>query len=137
MHVTPYLGFEGRCDEAIAFYKSAVGAEVNSLMRFKDMPGGCPEGSPSSTHPEKVMHSELKIGDSLVFLSDGHCTGSTKFEGISLTLAASSDAQAQKIFSALAVEGKVMMPLGKTFFASQFGMLTDRFGVAWIVLTRP
>jgi PhnB protein len=136
MNVNPYLAFEGRCDEALAFYKSAVGAEVTMLMRFKEMPGGCPEGSPAAVHPDKVMHSEMKIGNSLILASDGHCTGNPKFEGISLTIDASSDAQAQKLFNALAAGGKVAMPLTKTFFASQFGMLTDRFGVAWMVIAR-
>jgi PhnB protein len=136
MYVLPYLSFEGRCDEAIAFYKSAVGAEVNTLMRYKEMPGGCPEGSPSAAHADKVMHSELKIGDSIVLASDGHNTGSAKFEGITLTIAVPTDAHAQKVFDALTPGGKVTMPLQKTFFASQFGMLNDRFGVGWIVIVR-
>ncbi|HEX4125838.1 MAG TPA: VOC family protein [Tepidisphaeraceae bacterium] len=137
MHVNPYLSFEGKCDQAIDFYKSAAGAEVSSLMRYKEMPGGCPEGSPSSAHPEKVMHAELKIGDSTILASDGRCTGQPKFEGITLAISVPTDAQGQKIFNGLAAGGKVTMPLGKTFFSSQFGMLQDRFGVGWLVITGP
>jgi PhnB protein len=136
MNVSPYLSFEGRCDEAIAFYKTAVGAEVTSLMRFKEMPGGCPEGGPSAQHADKVMHSELKIGDSLILASDGRVTGKPQFAGISLTIDANSDAQAQKLFTALSAGGNVTMPIAETFFASQFGMVSDKFGVAWVVIKR-
>ncbi len=137
MNVTPYLCFEGRCEEAIEFYKSAVGAEVSLLMRFKDMPKPCPEGSVPHGTENKVMHADLKIGDGTMFVSDGRCTGLPKFDGISLSLNASTDAQAQKLFSALSNGGRVTMPLGKTFFASQFGMVNDRFGVSWMVIVHP
>ncbi|HEX4054199.1 MAG TPA: VOC family protein [Tepidisphaeraceae bacterium] len=136
MIVNPYLSFDGRCDEAIEFYKSAVGAEVTVLMRFKDMPKSCSETGPTPGTENKVMHAALRIGDSTVFASDGRCSGQAKFSGICLSLAAPNDAQAERLFNALASGGKVSMPLGKTFFSSNFGMLTDRFGVPWMVLVQ-
>jgi len=134
MNVNPYLSFEGRCDEAIEFYKNALGAEVTRLMRWKDMPNSCPEDGPRPGTEDKVMHAALRIGDTVVFVSDGRCAGQPKFEGVSLSLAVSSDAKAAERFNALANGGTVIMPLGKTFFASSFGMATDRFGVTWMVV---
>ncbi len=136
MNVNPYLSFEGRCEEAIEFYKSAIGAEVNTLMRFKDMPKSSSEKGPTPGTENKVMHAALRIGDTTVFASDGRCTGEAKFSGMTLSLSPSNDAQAAKIFSALANGGKISMPLGKTFFASSFGMVTDRFGVPWMVVVQ-
>jgi PhnB protein len=137
MQVQPYLfNFNGRCEEAIEFYKKALGAKVGGLMRFKD----CPEPAPGGVNPEvadKVMHASLRIGDSTLFLSDGRCKGPAAFEGVSLTLSAANDAEAQKLFTALAEGGKVTMPLAKTFFSSHFGMLSDRFGVSWMIIVTP
>jgi PhnB protein len=134
MQVQPYLVFEGRCDEAIAFYKNAIGAEVEMVMRFKDAPpGACPGG----TQPpgDKVMHSSLRVGDTKVMMSDGRCSGKPTFAGINLSLDAKDDAQAKKLFDGLAADGgNVTVPLNKTFFASSFGMVTDRFGVTWLVI---
>jgi PhnB protein len=135
MKIEPYLNFDGRCDEAIEFYKNALGARVIRLMRFKDMPGG---GPPSGQIPpeimEKVMHANLLIGDTHVLVSDGRCTNKGAFSGVSLALNVASDAEAARFFAALGDGGKVTMPLGKTFFSSSFGMVTDRFGVAWMVV---
>ena len=134
MSVSPYLNFNGRCEEAIEFYKKAVGAKVDSLMRFKEMPNAPPGSVPPGTE-NKVMHAALQISDSRVMVSDGRCQGGQqKFDGISLTLTAKSDAEAQRLFNALGEGGKVEMPLGKTFFSSSFGMLADRFGVGWMVI---
>jgi PhnB protein len=134
MQVQPYLFFDGRCEEALEFYRKALGAEVATLMRFKDspepaQPGMCPPGSEN-----KVMHASFRIGDTTVMASDGHCTGQPSFKGFSLALAASSDAEAEKLFAALADGGQVQMPLTKTFFSSRFGMVADRFGVSWMVI---
>ncbi len=137
MNVNPYLNFEGRCEEAIEFYKKALGAEVTMLSRFKDMPASCSPSGPTPGTEEKIMHAALRIGDSTIFVSDGRCVGHGKFEGISLSLMVSTDAQAEKAFSALGDGGAVRMPLGKTFFSSRFGMLSDRFGVSWMVLVQP
>jgi PhnB protein len=138
MNVSPYLSFEGRCDEAIAFYTKALGAEVGMLMRFKDMPkteDGCP-GGPTPGTEEKVMHAEVRIGKSLVLMSDGRCQGPSKFHGIALSIDAPDVAAAERIFKALSDGGQVNMPLGKTFFAPAFGMVGDKFGVGWMVVVR-
>lgn len=137
MQVQPYLFFEGRCEEALAFYKSALGAEVTALMRFKDSPEPipvdmCPPGS-----QDKIMHANFRIGETVLMASDGRATGQPAFQGFSLSLAAPNDAEAQRLFSALADGGQVQMPLGKTFYASSFGMVADRFGVPWMVITMP
>jgi len=134
MKVEPYLFFDGRCDEAIGFYKSALGAKVQMVMRYKQ----CREPS-AKFAPEmmdKVMHASLSIGDSSVMLSDGHCTGKTNFSGFSISLTVSSEAEADRVFGTLAEGGKVGMPLGKTFFSARFGMVTDRFGVGWMVIVQ-
>jgi PhnB protein len=130
MQVQPYLFFEGRCEEAIAFYQAAVGAELGMLMRFKEgPPGACDPGN-----GEKVMHATLRIGGSVVFASDGRCSGQAGFSGVSLSLTAGDDAEAEAAFAALANGGAVTMPMTRTFFASRFGTLTDRFGVSWMVM---
>jgi PhnB protein len=137
MNVSPYMDFDGRCEQAIEFYKGAVGAEVQMLMRYKDMPGGCAEGKIPPGTENKVMHASLRMGDSLVMMSDGHCRGELKIKGACLSLSVESDAKAEKVFKALSDGGKVTMPLGKTFFASSFGMVDDRFGVPWMVVAQP
>jgi PhnB protein len=133
MNIDPYLNFNGRADEAIELYKSALGAKVNMLMRYKDSPEQCPGGfAPEILN--KVMHASLSIGNSTIMISDGQCRPDGKFSGITLSLQVSSDAEAEQRFTALAEGGNVTMPLGKTFFASAFGMVTDRFGVSWMVI---
>ena len=131
MTIQSYLFFDGRCDEAIAFYKKAVGAEVAMLMRWKDSPDKsmCTPGNEN-----KVMHSCLKIGDASVMASDGRNTGNPKFDGFALSLNVKTDAEAQTRFKALSEGGEVAMPLGPTFFATSFGMVKDRFGVNWMVI---
>jgi PhnB protein len=132
MQVEPYLSFEGRADEAIEFYKTALGAKVEMLMRFKDAP---PDACPSMPEGEdKVMHASLMIGNSRVMVSDGRMGGKAVFSGISLSIAVASDAEAQRVFAALGNGGQVCVPLSKTFFASSFGMVTDKFGVTWMVI---
>jgi PhnB protein len=128
--------FEGRCEEAIEFYKKAVGAEVQMLMRYKDSPQPAPPGSMPAGSENKVMHSSMKIGESIVNLSDGHCGGKAAFSGFSLTLICKDDAEAEQRFNALADGGAVRMPLSKTFFSSKFGMLYDKFGVEWMVMVQ-
>ena len=133
MLVQSYLQFDGRCEEAIEFYKRALGAEVRALMRFKDAPKDAQANfSPGSEN--KVMHAALRIGDTEVLASDGHNRGAPKFEGFSLCLGAADEAEAKKLFTALGDGGKVTMPLSKTFFAKSFGMVDDRFGVHWMVI---
>jgi len=134
--VQPYLFFDGRCEEALEFYKKAIGAEVEMLMRFKDSPEPPPPGC-GPVDGNKVMHATVRIGDSSVLASDGKAEGKAKFEGFSLSLTVPNEADADKAYNALAQGGQVMMPLTKTFFSPRFGMLTDRFGMGWMVYVLP
>ena len=134
MQVQPYLFFDGRCEEALEFYKKALGAEVEMLLRFKDspeppQPGMCPPGS-----DDKVMHASFRVGDTQVMASDGRCQGKPAFQGFALTITAKSEAEADKLFNALGNGGQVQMPLAKTFFSPRFGMVADKFGVGWMVI---
>ena len=135
MHLHPYLFFEGRCEEAIEFYKKAVGAEVNMLLRNKESPE--PHSQRLAPGNEnKVMHATVHIGEYRVSMSDGLCQGQPDFKGFSLSIGVSSEADAKRIFDALADGGKVTMPLSKTFFSPQFGMVKDRFGMPWMVIVQ-
>ena len=129
MRVDPYLYFEGRCEEALEFYRRAIGAEIAVLNRFGDVPGvPAPAGAEG-----KVMHASLRVGATTVLASDGQRRGAPAFAGFSLALGAASDAEAERLFAALAEGGTVQMALHANPFASRFGMLADRFGVHWIV----
>jgi PhnB protein len=130
MQVQPYLFFDGRCEEALAFYKQAVGAETKTLMRWKDNP----DPACNVADKNKVMHADFKIGDATVLASDGNGEGKTEFKGFALTLSAKTAAEADKLFAALSDGGKVQMPMMKTFFSERFGMLADKFGVGWMVI---
>ena len=134
MQVQPYLFFDGRCEEAVEFYRRALGAEVTMLMRFKESPD--PAGVPAGGE-DKVMHMSFRIGESTVLASDGQCLGGPTFQGFSLSLTVSKDAEAERTFAALADGGQIQMPLAKTFFSSRFGMVADRFGVSWMVYVAP
>ena len=134
MHVQPYVFFDGRSEEAIEFYRNALGAEVTFLMRFKE----CPEKSSIPPGAEdKVMHASLRIGDTTVMASDGRCMGQPSFQGFSLSLTVPNVAEADRLFAAMGDGGQVQMPLAKTFFAPRFGMVADRFGVSWMVYVAP
>ena len=132
MPVEPYLFFDGRCEEAIEFYKKTLGAQVAMLMRFKDSPeppgAGCAPGN-----LDKVMHSTMTIRGTNIMASDGRAEGKPKFEGFSLSFPATDEAEADKVFGELSENGQVQMPLTKTFFSSSFGMVADRFSVPWMV----
>ena len=132
MQLQPYLFFDGRCEEAIEFYKRTVGAEVINLIRFKDSPQPPIGMAPGSEN--KVMHVALKIGDTEVMASDGANTGATNFHGFSLALSVKTPAEAERIFKALADGGQVRQPLSETFFSPKFGMLADKFGLGWMVM---
>jgi PhnB protein len=130
----PYLFFNGRCEEAIEFYRKALGAEVEMLMRFKDSPEPPQPGMHPPGSENKVMHAGLRIGENSVMASDGRCTGKLNFDGFALSLRVKTEAEADRLFTALADGGRVQMPLAKTFFSPRFGMVTDRFGVLWMIL---
>jgi PhnB protein len=132
MQIQPYLFYNGRCDEAIDFYRAAVGAEVTMLMRYKDSPEPTSHGT-----EEKVMHASLRIGDTTVLVSDGRCSGKLDFQGFALSLTVPDDAEAERLFTALSDGGQVQMPLAKTFFSPKFGMVADRFGVLWMIYVTP
>jgi len=137
MRVQPYLLFDGRCEEALNFYAGALGAEILSLMRFKDSPlPGDVDGRPPGSG-DKIMNASFRIGDSLLMASDGHCGGNPEFKGVSLSITLPDAAEANRIFAALAQEGEVLMPMTETFFAQRFGMVADRFGLSWLVLAAP
>lgn len=131
MQVQSYLFFDGRCEEAIEFYKKTLGAKVEMMMRFKEAPEDHkhPPGSEN-----KIMHSCLRIGDTAVMASDGMAQGKPEFKGFSLTINAKNEAEADHLFAALADGGQVRQPLIKTFFSPRFGMLADKFGVGWMII---
>jgi len=133
MLVEPYLFFEGRCEEAIEFYSRALGAEVTMLMRYADSPEPPPPGVLPPGSENKIMHASLRVGDTTVMASDGKCAGQAGFQGFSLSIAVPDEVQADKLFSALAEGGQVQMPLAKTFWSPRFGMLSDRFGISWMI----
>jgi len=134
MPIQPYIFFEGRCEEAIEFYKSALGAKVEMLMRYKQAPD---QSMISPGSAEKVMHAAIKIGDATVLMSDGRNSGKANFQGFFLTLYAKDPPEADKLFNALLDGGEVRMPLDKTFFSPRFGMLADKFGLGWMIIVQP
>jgi PhnB protein len=134
MQVQPYLFFEGRCEEAMDFYRRALGAQVTSLMRYRESP------EPATVPPgsgDKIMHLSVRIGETTLLASDGHCSGNLNFAGFSLTLTTPDESEAQRLFAGLCDGGEVRVPLAKTFFSSLFGMVTDRFGLLWIIYVAP
>jgi PhnB protein len=133
MRIEPYLFFNGRCEEAVEFYKKALGAEVVMLMRFKESPEPPPPGTIPPGSENKIMHVSLRVGETTVMASDGRCTGQSDFHGFSLSITAADEADADRKFAALADGGQVQMPLAKTFWSPRFGMVADRFGVGWMV----
>lgn len=139
MHIQPYLYFDGRCEEALEFYGRVLGAQIVTLMRFKDSavppdPELCP---PDVNVDDKVMHVSFRIGDTNLMASDGRCGNRPDFRGFSLTVTAQDEAEADRLFTALGEGGQVLMPMTATFFASRFGMVADRFGVSWMILAAP
>lgn len=134
MHAQPYLFFEGRCEEALEFYRVALGAETLMLMRYKECPDPPQPGKMPPGTAEKVVHASFRVGDTTIMASDGHCQAEAKFQGFALSLTVADDAEAERRFTALAEGGQVCMPLAKTFFSSRFGMVVDRFGVMWMIM---
>ena len=134
MKVQPYLVFGGRCEEAIEFYRGALGAQVEVMMRWKD----CPDAKPGTIPPgveNKVMHASFKVGETAIMATDGMNQGQpATFQGFSLAITVPSDADAKRRFDLLAEGGQVQQPITKTFFTSSFGVLTDRFGVSWMIV---
>ena len=134
MQLQPYIFFDGRCEEAARFYEGAIGAKIGKLIRFNESPDPSVCGS---ADPNKVMHMTLQIGDQTIMASDGECQGSPTYQGFALSLTVNGEGEADQRFTALAEGGEVTQPLIKTFFSSRFGMVTDRFGVSWMVHAAP
>ncbi|MGE5547120.1 MAG: VOC family protein [Solirubrobacterales bacterium] len=134
MQAQPFLVFDGVCEEALGFYRRALGAELGMLQRYKDSPD--PSMVPAG-NDDKIMYAELRVGDTLVLASDGRCQGHPSFHGFALSLTVKDEAEADRVFAALAEGGEVRMPLAQTFFSARFGMVADRFGVVWMVFVAP
>jgi PhnB protein len=132
MAIEPYLFFNGNCEQAIEFYKKAMGAEVVMLMRYQESPEPPPPGKIPAGWDNKIMHSTLRVGNATLMASDG-CSEGPNFKGFSLSLTTANESEATRVFGALSEGGQVQMPLGKTFWSPCFGMITDRFGVGWMV----
>jgi PhnB protein len=137
MSIQPYLFFEGRCEEAAEFYRAAVGAEVLMMMRNRESPEAPPPGKLPPGAEDKILHMSLRIGDSTLMCSDGFASGRPDFKGFALTYSTRDAAEADRVFARLADGGQVHMPLTSTFFSPRFGMLADRFGVAWMIMADP
>jgi len=131
--VQPYLTFGGRCEEALEYYGSAIGAQVQMVVRFRESPEPTPPGMLPPGFEDKVMHSSFRIGDSVIMASDG-CASGTTYSGFSLSLTVPTEAEADRAFTALADGGQVTMPLNRTFWSPRFGMCVDRFGISWMVM---
>lgn len=134
MKVEPYVFFNGRCEEAIAFYQQALGAEVTYQIRMNEAPDPPPPGAIPAGFEHKIMHANLRIGDTSLMVSDGNSDMQPSFKGFTLSLGVADAAEAERTFQALAQGGTVKMPLGKTFWSPAFGMLEDKFGVGWMVI---
>jgi PhnB protein len=131
--IQPYLFFNGRCEEAVEFYKKALGAEVMMMMRQNESPEPPPPGMVPPGFENKIMHVSMRIGQTVVMASDGCSAEKVNFEGFSLSLAVSTPAEVDQYFNALAEGGQIGMPLAKTFWSPRFGMVTDKFGVGWMI----
>lgn len=134
MNVQPYLFFDGRCEEALEFYRGALGAEVTMLMRFNESPEPPPPGMVPPGSEKKILHASFRVGETTLMASDGHAQGKPEFKGISLSITVANEAEADRVFAVLGNGGQVQMPLSKTFFSPRFGMVADRFGVSWMVI---
>jgi len=134
MQAQPYLFFDGRCEEALDFYQRALGAKPGMVMRWKDAPQPQQQGMVPPGAENKIMHANFQIGDTTIMASDGRCEGKPSIQGFALSLNAATEAEADRLFNALADGGKVQMPMAKTFFSPRFGMVADKFGVGWMVI---
>jgi PhnB protein len=135
--VQPYLFFNGSCEQAIEFYRTALGAKIEMMMRFKESPEPPPPGTVPPGFENKIMHASFRIGETMLMASDGCSAEKPSFEGFSLSLAVPTEAEADRAFAALADGGQVKMPLAKTFWSPRFGMVEDRFGIGWMVSVVP
>lgn len=136
MKLQSYLFFDGRCEEAIEFYKQTLGVKVEMLMRFKDSPEPPQPGCMAPNSEDKIMHACFHLGDTAIMASDGRCEGKPSFKGFSLSLTVDTEAEAESLFAALGAGGQVQVPMMKTFYSPRFGMVADRFGVSWMIIVK-
>ena len=130
MQLNPYLLFNGNCEEALKFYEQAIGGKIESINKFA--------GSPSAEHVpaewgDKVLHATMKIDGNLLMASDAPPGHYAQPQGLQVAISLNDAAKGEQIFNALAEGGTTTMPFSKTFWASGFGMCTDRFGIPWMV----
>ncbi len=135
MHVSPYLFFDGRCEEALKYYKKVLGAEVGMMMRFDENPDPPANSMVPPGSGKKIMHAAFTVGTHTLMASDGMCGGAPNFQGFALSLTVKTDKEAEKLFKAIKKDGQERMAMTTTFFASRFGMVADKFGVTWMVIT--
>ena len=135
--IQPYLFFNGRCEQAVEFYRKALGAEVEMMMRYKESPEPHPPGMLPPGFENKIMHTSFRVGQTTVMASDGCSNDKPNFDGFSLSLSVKDESEADRVFAALSDGGQVRMPLAKTFWSPRFGMVQDRFGVGWMVSVYP
>ena len=131
--IQPYLFFNGSCEQAVEFYATALGAEIQMTMRYKDSPEPAQPGMVPPGFENKIMHTSFRIGQTTIMASDGCSADKPNFQGFTLALSVPNEAEADRVFAALSKGGQVRMPLAKTFWSPRFGMVTDRFGVGWMV----
>ncbi len=130
MRVQTYLSFDGRCQEALEFYRDALNAKIGQVVRVRDIPQG-----PPGADANHVVYAQLQVGETTLLAMDGGCAGQSAFAGFSLSLIAATDEETERLFGRLAEGGAVRAALAPTFFSSRYGMVADRFGVNWMVLT--
>src|SRR5262249_17735005 len=135
--IQPYLFFNGRCEEAVEFYRKALGAEIQMMMRYKESPEPPEPGMVPPGFENKIMHTSFRVGETTVMASDGCSAEQQKFQGFSLSVSVPNESDADRVFAALADGGQVQMPLMKTFWSPRFGMVADRFGIGWMVSVLP
>jgi PhnB protein len=130
MQINPYLSFNGNCEEAFKFYEQTLGGKIESILTHKGAPsmGEVPAGWES-----KIMHARLSAGGTTIMGSDTPPAYYKEPQGMDVTINLNDPQEADRIFNALAENGKVRMPIQKTFWATRFGMLIDRFGIPWMV----
>ncbi|MFO0877604.1 MAG: VOC family protein [Gemmataceae bacterium] len=131
MQWNPHLVFDGRCKEAFEFYERTLGGKVTAMIPYSDTPAR--DHMPASTG-SRIMHARLALNDQVLMGCDAH--PEMPYDGIrgcDVAMQVSSPAEAERLFAALAEGGTITMPIGETFWADRFGMVTDRFGVPWMI----
>ena len=130
MQMNPYLSFNGRCEEAFNFYQQCLGGEIGAIFRYAGTPMS---GEVPADWQEKIMHGSITIGEQVLMAADVAPERYEEPKGFSLSLQIKSTAEAERIFRELSSNGRVVVPLEKTFWAALFGVLVDPFGISWLI----